>query len=204
MLDFLLGMVGSRPIEMTAVALGLINVTLIIRRTIWNYPFGILMVILYAKIFYDYKLYSDALLQVYFLAIQIYGWWYWLRGRDTDGLILVERLQARSYPLYAAIAVAGVATLGTVMDQLTDADYPYWDASIAILSVLAQFLMSRRRLESWVLWITVDLLAIALFWIKGLEPTAALYAVFLVLATTGLVAWWRAWRRQEASMEAPA
>ena len=73
MLDFISQMIGSRPIEMIAVFCGLANVGLIIRRSIWNYPFGFLMVVLYAKIFYDYQLYSDALLQVYFFLIQFYG-----------------------------------------------------------------------------------------------------------------------------------
>ena len=193
--DFVLGMTGSRPIEIAAVILGLINVTLIIRRNVWNYPFGIVMVILYAQIFYDYRLYSDALLQLYFLVIQIYGWWYWLRGRDDRGLVIVARLPIAQIPYYAVIAIVGLAILGTSMDQLTDADYPYWDGAIAVLSVLAQFLLSRRRLESWFLWIAVDLLAIGLFWVKGLYPTSALYAVFLVLATVGLFNWVRAWRR---------
>lgn len=193
--DFVLGMTGSRPIEIAAVILGLINVTLIIRRNVWNYPFGIVMVILYAQIFYDYRLYSDALLQIYFLVIQIYGWWYWLRGRDDRGLVIVARLPIAQIPYYAVIAIVGLAILGTSMDQLTDADYPYWDGAIAVLSVLAQFLLSRRRLESWFLWIAVDLLAIGLFWVKGLYPTSALYAVFLVLATVGLFNWVRAWRR---------
>lgn len=191
---FLLGMIGSRPIEITAVCLGLINVTLIIRRNVWNYPFGIVMVILYAQIFYDYKLYSDALLQIYFLGIQLYGWWYWLRHRDATGHVIVERLPRRLYVWYGGLAVAGVGILGSAMDNFTDADFPYWDGTIAVLSVIAQFLLSRRLLESWVVWITVDILAIGLFWVKDLTPTAALYAVFLVLAAIGLWTWRRAWR----------
>jgi len=193
--DFFLGMVGASLIEQCAVALGLINVSLIIRRSVWNFPFGLLMVVLYAKIFYDYRLYSDALLQIYFFAIQIYGWWYWLKGRDHSGLVVVVRLPLAHWPLYALLALAGVALLGTVMDRLTDADYAYWDATIAILSVIAQFLMSRRILESWLIWITVDVLAIGLYAAKGLNPTAALYALFLVLASVGFVAWLRAYNK---------
>lgn len=188
-------MVGASLIEQCAVALGIINVSLIIRRSVWNFPFGLLMVVLYAKIFFDYRLYSDALLQIYFFVIQIYGWWYWLRGRDQSGLIVVTRLSPTRWPVYALLAVAGIALLGTAMDRLTDADYAYWDATIAILSVIAQFLMSRRILESWLIWISVDVLAIGLFATKGLHPTAALYAVFLMLASAGLLAWVRAYNR---------
>ncbi|SFI96932.1 nicotinamide riboside transporter PnuC [Jannaschia pohangensis] len=196
MLDFLIQMIGTRPIEITAVLCGLANVILIVRRSIWNYPFGFLVVILYALIFFEYQLYSDALLQVYFFFIQIYGLWNWLRHRQDDGRIVVEVLTLRERAIYGAVTVAGWATLATLMGRYTDASFPWWDGAIAALSVLAQFLLSRRKLENWVLWIAVDVLAIGLFWIKGLQPTAALYGVFLVLATMGLLQWLRAWREQ--------
>lgn len=192
MLDFISQMIGSRPIEIIAVFCGLANVSLIIRRSIWNYPFGFLMVVLYAKIFYDYQLYSDALLQVYFFLIQFYGLYYWLKGRADDGRIIVEYLPRKEYAIYFGIALIGWLILSTSMSSFTDASYPFWDGAIAALSVLAQFLLSRRHIESWYLWIVVDLLAIGLFYTKELEPTAALYGVFLVLATIGLFQWIKA------------
>jgi nicotinamide mononucleotide transporter len=185
-------MTGSRPIEIIAVLCGPLNVELIIRRSIWNYPFGFLMVILYASIFFDYQLYSDALLQVYFFFIQFYGLYYWLKGRTDDETIIVEYLPAKQYTAYLLIAVAGWLLLSHLMHTYTDASFSYWDAAIATLSVLAQFLMSRRHVESWYLWIVVDLLAIGLFYTKELEPIAALYGFFLVLATIGLLRWRRA------------
>ena len=78
------------------------------------------------------------------------------------------------------------------MHNFTDASFPFWDGAIAALSVLAQFLLSRRHIESWYLWIAVDVLAIGLFYTKELEPTAALYGVFLVLAALGLYRWRKA------------
>ena len=195
MLDFILQMFGSRPIEIIAVICGLINVSLIIRRSIWNYPFGFVMVVLYARIFYDYQLYSDALLQIYFFIIQIYGVIYWLRGTADDGKIVVEKLPRALYLRYLLVGGVGWLLLSTLMSHFTDASYPYWDGAIAALSVVAQFLLSRRHLESWYLWIVVDVLAIGLFTLKDLGPTAALYAVFLVLACVGL---WQ-WRKAELS-----
>ncbi|MFQ1702846.1 nicotinamide riboside transporter PnuC [Loktanella agnita] len=182
-------MLGSRPIEYAAVVLGLINVTLIIRRSMWNYPFGIVMVLLYAKIFFDYQLYSDALLQVYYFFIQIYGVWYWLQFRQNDGKVIVVPLPQRQYLVYLLTAVIGWLAISTLMARLTDASFPYWDGAVAALSVLAQFLLSRRHIESWYLWIAVDVLAIGLFWVKDLTPTAALYGVFLGLAILGLFQW---------------
>lgn len=147
------------------------------------------MVVLYAKIFYDYKLYSDALLQIYFFFIQIYGLWYWLNGREDSGKIIVQYLPKQQYLSYLLITVAGWVILSSLMSYYTDASYPFWDGAIAALSVLAQFLMSRRNIESWYFWITVDILAIGLFIVKDLQPTAALYGVFLILATIGLFQW---------------
>ena len=191
-------------IEIVATILGLTNVYLIVRRNIWNYPFGLAMVVLYAKIFYDYKLYSDALLQIYYVAIQLYGWWYWLRGRQPDGLITVSRLAAAQRALTVGIIVVGAAGLGWFMASKTDASVPYWDATTTVMSLVAQFLLSRRCIENWVLWIAVDVLSIGIYTYKALYLTAGLYAVFLGMATWGLLAWLRAERRQRGPVEARA
>ncbi len=191
-------------IEILATILGLTNVYLIIRRNIWNYPFGLAMVVLYAKIFYDYKLYSDALLQIYYVGIQLYGWWYWLRGRQPDGLITVARLADRHRALVLGIIVVGAAGLGWIMASKTDASVPYWDATTTVMSLMAQFLLSRRYLENWVLWIAVDVLSIGIYTYKELYLTAGLYAVFLGMASWGLMAWLRAERQQAGPIEAPA
>ncbi len=191
-------------IEIVATILGLTNVYLIVRRNIWNYPFGLAMVILYAKIFYDYKLYSDALLQIYYVVIQLYGWWYWLRGRQADGLITVARLAHGQRALTAGIIIVGAAGLGWFMASNTDASVPYWDATTTVMSLMAQFLLSRRCIENWVLWIAVDVLSIGIYTYKELYLTAGLYAVFLGMASWGLMAWLRAERRQTGPVEAGA
>lgn len=189
MLDFFWGMVGSRPIEWIAVVCGLINVTLIIRRSIWNYPFGFTMVTLYFFIFWEYRLYSDALLQIYFFVIQFYGLWIWMQRRAEDGRIVVAPLPAQSFAGYLALTAVAWVVIGWLMGRYTDAAAPFWDAAVAALSVTAQFLLSRRHLQSWYLWIAVDVLAIGLFYSRDLAPTAALYAVFLGLAVVGLLQW---------------
>ena len=192
MSEFLLAMFGARPVEWIAAACGLINVELIIRRSVWNYPFGFAMVVLYFFIFRDYRLYSDAALQVYFFAIQVYGVWNWLQGQGGDGRVVIAPLPRASLTGY--LAVTGLAWIGiaTAMARYTDAAAPWQDAAVAALSVLAQFLLARRHLESWLVWIAVDLLAIELFISRGLIPTAALYTLFLAMAITGFLQWRRA------------
>lgn len=192
---FLVGMFGSRAVEITAALLGFVNVVLIVRRTIWNYPFGIAMVVLYAWIFWDYRLYAESGLQVYFLIIQCFGWWWWLKGRGRDGRIVVLRASLFEIGACAAAAAVVAGALGWVLAQYTDADLPYWDSTVAALSVIAQYLLARRFLESWPVWIAVDILAIGIYLTKGLYPTAVLYALFLGLAATGLIVWLHAYRR---------
>lgn len=197
-IDFLGGMFGTRAIEITAATLGFVNVYLIIKRTIWNYPFGILMVILYAWIFWDYKLYAESGLQVYFLVIQLFGWWWWLNGRSDDGLVVVEKSPKLEISLCIVTAITISFGLGFTLSNYTDATLPYWDSTISALSVVAQFLLARRRLESWPVWIAVDALAIGVYISKDLYPTAVLYGLFLCMATAGFVSWARAYKRSEA------
>jgi nicotinamide mononucleotide transporter len=178
-------------IEAIAVALGVANIALIIRRSVWNYPFGIVMVMLYAHIFWQAKLYSDAGLQVFFLIVQFYGWYTWAQKQEDDGRVAVEATAGRARVLWVVGPVVAAILWGTMMARLTDAHYPYWDGTIAMLSVAAQIMMTRRLVENWLWWIVVDILAIGLFAVKGLWLTAGLYGLFLAMATYGLIEWRR-------------
>lgn len=185
------------PIEIVAVLLGIANILLIIRRSVWNYPFGIAMVTLYFFIFRDAKLYSDAGLQIFFVVVNLYGWWSWSRNKTETGEVVVQRLGTEG--LIAWIAGSAIATIGWgfVMSNYTDASYPFWDASVAMLSVAGQILMTRRYLENWWWWIAVNAASIPLYIVKDLNLTAGLYALFLVLAAAGLLQWRKAGRSQK-------
>lgn len=183
---------GGRAIEMIAVLLGLANVGLLMRRSIWNYPFGLAMVAIYAVIFFGEKLYSDAGLQLFFFVVQIYGWLQWAKARDDEGLVKVKSLTGDAAAAYAGTAVAFWIVLGASMMKFTDAAFPFWDSSIASLSIVAQVMLARRLIENWFVWIAVDVLAIGLFSVKGLYPTATLYFVFLLMSVGGYFSWRRA------------
>jgi nicotinamide mononucleotide transporter len=180
-------------IEIVAALLSLLTVMLVMMRSIWNYPFGIAGALLYLHVFYSAKLYSDALLQIYFVILQLYGWWNWTRHRDSSGLAIVERLDARGQ-LQTALGVALITlALGFGMSRYTDAALPWWDAAIAGLSVVAQILQSLRKLENWLLWIATNIIAIGVYFTKALYPTTILYIILLGLAVVGL----QTWRKQE-------
>lgn len=178
-------------IEIAAALLGVINVVLVVRRSVWNYPFGIAMVSLYFFVFWDAKLYSDALLQIFFLLIQLYGWWAWSRADQVDHGVAVGWLDDRARLRWAGGTALAILLWGSAMARYTDAAAPMIDATVAGLSVSAQILQSVRKVESWVLWICVDSVAIGLFAWRGLVPTTALYGLFLVLAVLGLIEWRR-------------
>jgi nicotinamide mononucleotide transporter len=180
------------PIEIAAVVLGIANIALIIRRSVWNYPLALAMVSLYFIIFRDAKLYSDAGLQVFFFIVNLYGWWSWNRNKAVAGKIVVERLATEGLLGWVAGSVIATLGWGFMMSSLTDASYPFWDAAVAMLSVGGQILMTRRYLENWWWWIAVNTISIPLYLLKELYLTAGLYALFLVLAIAGLVEWQRA------------
>lgn len=182
-------------LEILATLLGVANVVLVVRRSMWNYPFGIAMVLLYAVIFYDTRLYSDALLQIFFFVVQLYGVWEWSRARAQAGEVRVELLSERARANWVVGIVAATAAWGWLMHSVTDAALPWWDAAVAALSIAAQILQSLRKLESWWLWIATDIVAIPLYAVKELNLTAGLYALFLALAIWGAVDWARMVRR---------
>ena len=178
-------------LEIIAALLGVANVLLVVRRSIWNYPFGLAMVTLYFFVFRDAKLYSDALLQIFFLVIQIYGWWAWVRADKVDDGVAVGWMSNRNRLRWLTGTTVAAALWGLGMARWTDAVAPFADATIAGLSVSAQILQSLRRIESWLLWIAVDVLAVGLFAWRGLLVTAALYALFLAFSIAGLIEWKR-------------
>jgi nicotinamide mononucleotide transporter len=189
-------------IEIVAALLGLANVVLIVRRSIWNYPFGLAMVALYGWIFLGAHLYSDAALQVFFFVVQIYGWWVWHHARASDGLVRVAALDNRARALWCAAIAAATLAEGWYLANHSSDSAPWLDANTTAMSVAAQYLLSIRRIENWILWILTDVIQIGLYCWKGLYPTTVLYALFLLLSIVGLRQWHAQLRPASASRPA--
>jgi nicotinamide mononucleotide transporter len=185
------------PLELTAVLLGIANVGLLVRRSIWNYPFGMAMVALYFVIFREAKLYGEAGLQVFFFVVQGWGWWLWARAGGLAESVAVEWMSWRARVAALALVAVSAVSIGWAMARFTDAVMPYADAAIAGGSVVAQVLLAMRRVENWALWIAVDALSIGVYISRGLNLTAGLYVVFLAMATAGLIQWSKAAREGE-------
>ena len=182
---------GSNLLEVTAVAFGILSVFLSVRQNIWSWPTAIVNVTLYFVVFRDAKLYADMGLQVIYLALSLYGWYEWLHGGDNRSVLRVSRATPRMAAALVAVASLSVAVLGTVLERSTDAALPFVDSATTSTSLVAQWMMTRKVLENWAVWMAVDVAYVLMFVYKSLYLTAGLYAVFFALAAMGHVRWKR-------------
>lgn len=183
--------------EIIGTVLGVVGVWLMIRQNILGWPVGLVQVSVYAWVFFEARLYSDAILQIAFFLIQAYGWWHWRHGPARARGLPVTRFGPGAT---AGAVVAGAvvtAGWGMFMQRATDASLPFWDAFILIFSLIAQWLQARKKLECWPGWLLVNTVAIGVYWVRDLRLTAGLYVIFWLMALWG----WREWRR---SMEVAA
>lgn len=181
----------SPALEAIAAALLLANVWLVARRSLWNYAFGIAAVTLYALVFWQARLYAAFGLQFLFLGLNIYGLVHWRRAQRATGDIAVGFLgwPARIATLAAILALA--AAIALLLVRTTDAVQPWWDSANTATALAAQWWQARRRVETWPLWVAVNIGSVGLYAAQALWFTAAVYAILLVVALMG----WRDWRR---------
>ena len=179
--------------EIVGFITGVLCVALQIKRNIWNWPLAIVNGIFYIIVFYGAKLYADVGLQVFFITISVYGWVEWLHGKP-GGEIEVRRLTAVEIGLSMVLIGGGTYVLGSLLHYTTDAAMPYADSLAATMSLTAQLLMARKKLENWILWIAVNILYIGVYFYRGLFLTQFLYGIYLVLATMGYLEWKKSYR----------
>ena len=195
--DALRAEIFSSPLEVVATLLGVANIVLLVRRSIWNYPAGILSVSILAYVFFRTQLFSDTLLQFFFVVVQIVGWLVWSRHRGQDGELIVVRTTPREAALALFGTAAGALALGFVMRRYAHAAFPFSDATVTSASVVGQLLLTWRRLENWLWWIGANLISITIYNLKGLHILAGLYAFYLMMAALGFKEWSKAQRETQ-------
>ncbi|MBT9455032.1 MAG: nicotinamide mononucleotide transporter [Burkholderiaceae bacterium] len=179
-------------LEIAAFALAIWMVICNMRVNPLAWPLAIASSLLYFLLFWSAKLYGDASLQIVFVVVAFWGWWQWLRGHDASGKALQVRSLSSRGRLVALLAFAlSWPVIGLYLSRYTDTDVPFWDAFPTAGSLVGQWLLGRKYVESWPSWIAVNTVAVALFAYKGLWLTVVLYALFTVMAGFG----WRAWAR---------
>jgi len=183
-------------LEVVAFALSIAMVVCNIRVNPIGWPLAIASSLLYFLLFWNSRLYGDASLQVFFAVIAGWGWWQWLRGSDETGQALrVRHLGAKGRIGVLLVVVVAWPATALFLRRFTDTDVPWWDAFPTAASVVGQWLLGRKYVENWPVWIVVDVVGAALFAYKGLWLTTLLYVVFVGMAAVG----WRSWARRTAT-----
>lgn len=168
-----------------------VGIWLTTRRNLLCWPITLAADFLYLIVFYQARLLSDALLQVFFIVFTIYGWWNWVQGARQEGEVRVAPLRNSSAVAAVLAGIAGTLVLAAITKRL-HAALPYLDASLACFSLVASWWQARRNIANWWLWIVVDVLYVGEYIYKDLWPTAVLYAALVLLAVLGLLEWRRA------------
>lgn len=182
---------GSSCLEVVAVVFGIISVYLSTRENIWSWPTALVNVGLFFALFFRSGLYSDTGLQVVYFGLSLYGWYEWLYGGANRTAIRVTRTTRGTWTVLVALGVLLWVLLGNVTSRLPGTALPYVDSATTTTSLLAQWMMTRKLLENWLIWIAVDLVYVGMFMFKGLYLTAFNYGIYLALAVLGYVAWKR-------------
>jgi nicotinamide mononucleotide transporter len=184
----------TTPLELVSFILSVITVALNIRQTHWAWLFSIASSATYGVVFFDARLYGDAGLQVVFIAVSVWGWYQWLYGGAQHDALPTTWLDGAGQRKALAGWLGGFAVLALFLHYATNTDVPVTDGFLTAGSLVGQLLLSRKKVENWIVWIVVDLLYVGLYVYKGLTLTAILYAVFVVMAALGLRAWMRSAR----------
>jgi len=189
-------------IEFVGTVFYLWSVWLIAKKNILTWLIGIISVIIYFFIFYQIRLYSDAIEQIYYLGASIYGWWYWKKGlKEKDGSDIIVIISRKNAILLWATGTLIVSIITSILMSRIHlifpslfpepASYPFLDTLTTIMSFSAMFLMAQKRIESWCYWIIVNIIGIWLYYTKEVKFISLLYVILLIMAVNGLVTWYK-------------
>jgi nicotinamide mononucleotide transporter len=187
-----LGLWSLGMTEVLGFVTGGICVWLVVREDVVSWPIGLANNLVFFVLFLSTRLYADMTLQIVYFGLGIYGWWQWLHGGSNRGTLEISRTRRGEWIALAITIPASLALVVQLLTMLRGAA-PIFDGLTTILSLAAQFLLCRKRLENWYFWIVADLIYIPLYISRGLFLTALLYGIFLIMCLIGLTQWKRTW-----------
>jgi len=181
----------SNKTELLGAILGIIYILFSIRQNILTWPTGLLTSILYIVVFFNSRLYAAMGLQVYYVIISLYGWYYWLKGEKENNrsLLPVKRTNKIMWIKILFITILIYSVILIVLIKFSDSDVPFMDSLTTSLSIIATWMLAKKYIENWIIWIFVDLLSIGLYIYKSLWPTVILFTVYTIMAFFGYFEW---------------
>ena len=180
--------------EIFAFITGAICVWLLVKENIWSWPIGIANNLFYVVVFWWAKLYADMGLQFFYIAISIYGWWNWLQHPPSTNKLRVIRVGRTEGTILLLIGIGATGALYWFLHRFTDSTVPLGDGLTTAMSLVAQYMLSRKHVENWYVWIAVDVIYIGLYVYKHLYLTTLLYLIFMIMCVMGAVEWRRSLR----------
>jgi nicotinamide mononucleotide transporter len=195
------------PMDITEVlgfVTGAWSVWLTVKENVWNWPIGIANSAFYVIVFAHARLFADSSLNGLYVVLGFLGWYWWLRGGVNRAVLHVGRTNAITAVILVVLGVAGTIGMTRFLAAVHDSA-PFLDALTTVLSLIAEFMLARKLLENWYVWITADVIYIGLYTYRSLYLTSALYAIFLTMCIAGWMRWSRSWRaHQPARLAEPA
>lgn len=183
-------------VELLGVAFSILYLFFSIRQNILLWPMGMVSAVLYMVVFYQSKFYADMGLNGYYFIISIYGWIHWRKGGDQSGKELpVSRISGRLALILLGITSVAFLGIGVILERYTDSPIPFWDALTTAVSFTATWMLARKILEHWILWIIVDVVSMGLYLYRGLYPTLILFAIYTTMAIVGYIEWRKTYTR---------
>ncbi|WP_319481018.1 nicotinamide riboside transporter PnuC [uncultured Draconibacterium sp.] len=185
-LEWLLG----NYFEILGAILGLAYIFFSIKQHILTWPTGLLTSALYVVVFFNARLYADMGLQAYYVIISIYGWYFWLKGKkQNEKKVAVKTTRKILWLKLAVVSIALYALLFFILSNYTNSDVPHMDSVTTALSIVATWMLARKYIEHWLLWIFIDAFSAGLYVYKGLWATVILFIVYTVMALLGYLEW---------------
>jgi nicotinamide mononucleotide transporter len=199
----ILNWLRENSIETLGTIIGLIYLWLSVKQNIWLWLFGIISSALYIYVFFVARLYALTSLQVYYVIVSFYGWFHWLYGNKTEGQpgkkLPIGRITVKQASLLFGITVLLNIIFYFVLKYFTNSDQPFWDSFSTAVSIIATWMLARKVLEHWLVWIVVDAVMAVLYFEKQLYPTVILYSTYTILAILGFIEWKKDFKQQEVA-----
>lgn len=189
-------------IEAGAVAFAVAYLVLAIRESLWCWPAALVSVTLSLVLFYDARLYMESALQVFYIAMALYGWYQWRRGGASGAGVAITRWSARTHVLWISVVVLVSVAFGAALTAYTDAALPYLDSFTTIGAIVTTYMVAKKILENWLYWLVVDGVSVYLYAARELYLYALLFVFYLVLVVIGFRRWLGAWRSRAPAAEA--
>ncbi|HVF52583.1 MAG TPA: nicotinamide riboside transporter PnuC [Actinomycetota bacterium] len=186
--------------EVLGFVTGAASVWLAARDNVWNWPIGIANSLFFLFLFFTAGLYANSGLQIFYIVIGFYGWYAWLRGGEAKTQLDISRTPRRALPYLVTAGLIGTIILTSALDRLAGSTAPLWDGLTTALSLVAQYMLARKWLENWWVWISADVIYIVLYANTGLLLTSFLYGIFLMMCVVGYRHWKKTWTATSQSV----